>query len=506
MSDLKQFNDLSSWREDNITIESGEVFTLDFLDTRPNMFVIQNPNNVVLKCAISVIPRVKNYEFKVEKNTTETIGRPTPTNKIHILNTGDIGVSIKVFSVNTAFDMSVLKNMNVSIDSAIVETDGIVKGFESGVSIPSGNNSIGKIGFNDYAQVDIDSIKTYLSNLTNDSSTIKPYHTETAHNSRYILQILNGSYAKENIVKNIADCLSSNFENFIFNGENNSTLGSLLVKIAEKIVSDNSVGFSDLKTAVENIGISSVININEDALFKKTLVESREYIKKNIRTITSFKAFKDFNENQYIKVTTTAENVALNTAMPIEGNLKVDIMTGASTIYILTYTPTSGTALTKTLSQSAKELKLYNGGYYVKASVIYELINSNVGYKSGNTSYIETFERSSYSLSGALAKARHISDWYYSGVYEISGNSAKEIFDEYTNTAIPVKIMDRIENISLITGSSCYVDIFTNNTDYFSLLLNSANPIKELECEVYGLRIRNVDTNAISVNIVGGLY
>ena len=81
---MKQFNNLSTWREETVVVKGKECFDLNFRDTTPNMFVIQNPNNAELFVSISKIPTSKNYEFKIGKNCTDTLGRPTPTNRIYI--------------------------------------------------------------------------------------------------------------------------------------------------------------------------------------------------------------------------------------------------------------------------------------------------------------------------------------------------------------------------------------------------------------------------------------
>lgn len=160
MAYVEQFHNLSSWREDNLTIDPHEVGVLDLLDTAPNMFVIVNPNKALLKCAISTIPTAGNYEFKVEYNCSEVFGRPTATRKLYILNDSEVKASIKIFSVNKEFDPTVLKNMNVNLKDYEIQTDTQIRGFAEGVSLPSGKNMIGYVSLSD-------SDKNLLSNLPN---------------------------------------------------------------------------------------------------------------------------------------------------------------------------------------------------------------------------------------------------------------------------------------------------------------------------------------------------
>lgn len=160
MAYVEQFHNLSSWREDNLTIDPHEVGVLDLLDTAPNMFVVVNPNKALLKCAISTIPTGDNYEFKVEYNCSEVFGRPTATRKLYILNDSEVKASIKIFSVNKEFDPTVLKNMNVNLKDYEIQTDTQIRGFAEGVSLPSGKNMIGYVSLSD-------SDKNLLSNLPN---------------------------------------------------------------------------------------------------------------------------------------------------------------------------------------------------------------------------------------------------------------------------------------------------------------------------------------------------
>lgn len=145
MSSLQQFGKTSSWREDNITVESGEVGVIDFIDTKPNMFIVQNANSVDLRVGIAKIPTTTNYEFAVEKNSVQTLGKPTSTSKLYILNIGQAHATVKVFSIYDEFDLNVLKEVKLDINGASVVTDGIVKGFRSDVELPTGNNLLGRV-------------------------------------------------------------------------------------------------------------------------------------------------------------------------------------------------------------------------------------------------------------------------------------------------------------------------------------------------------------------------
>lgn len=157
---LIQFEKLSSWRENILEINAKGVGTLDFLDTHPNMFVMQNPNPTVAYVGITKTPTVNAYEFKVGNNSIDCFGIPTSTTKLMVYNDSDQTISVKIYSIFDDFDILVLKNMQSYIESATVVTDGIVKGFSSGVMLPSGNNHLGEVSLRNFANSDVSEIPT----------------------------------------------------------------------------------------------------------------------------------------------------------------------------------------------------------------------------------------------------------------------------------------------------------------------------------------------------------
>ena len=169
MEKLRQFNTSGYiWETNNISIEGGEVKEISLDNSKPNMFVLQNANPVDINISLSHIPTLYNYEFQVKANTTDTFGRPSSTTKVYLFNTGSTTANVKLFSVNDTFDMNILKNTNVNIDGATVtvEDNGVIKGFQAGVSLPSGNNTIGKVGLEN-------SVSNTLNTINNNLSTQK---------------------------------------------------------------------------------------------------------------------------------------------------------------------------------------------------------------------------------------------------------------------------------------------------------------------------------------------
>ena len=138
-----------SWRHQRVDISGHGVKTIHFMDTTPNMFMIQNPTDATLYIGITNIPTETHYEWKVNPNTSKTFGRPIACDEVFILNTTSEDVSINLFSVLDRFDLSLLADMTVSLDRSIaseIKGDGIIKGFGTGVSLPAGTKHIGEVG------------------------------------------------------------------------------------------------------------------------------------------------------------------------------------------------------------------------------------------------------------------------------------------------------------------------------------------------------------------------
>ena len=214
MEKLRQFNTSGYlWETNNITIEGGEVKEISLDNSKPNMFVLQNANPVDINISLSHIPTLYNYEFQVKANTTDTFGRPSSTTKVYLFNTGSVTANVKLFSVNDTFDMNILKNTNVNIDGATVtvEDNGVIKGFQAGVSLPSGTNTIGKVGLEDNVSNTLNTINSNLSEEKTNTGNISNMIDSIGELITYISYVL-GITGGQNTInyKNNADSLTIN--------------------------------------------------------------------------------------------------------------------------------------------------------------------------------------------------------------------------------------------------------------------------------------------------------
>ena len=177
------------WSHQEVKVSGNGLTTVYFDSSKPNMFMLQNPNNTVIHIGLSRIPTDKNYEFKIESNSSVTFGRPVPTDALYILNKGNVDVVVSLFSIYDKFDMSILQTLNVDLSKTPI-FDGIITGFGNGVSLPTGTNKIGK--------VDIDSLPEGTNIIGKVEQVYKPltmiYSDEVTEASLIDLSNRNANY------------------------------------------------------------------------------------------------------------------------------------------------------------------------------------------------------------------------------------------------------------------------------------------------------------------------
>lgn len=176
---MQSYKNISTWNEKNINIEPGEIYTVDYVNIEaPNMFAIINPDNAELKISISKIPTPYKYEFIIHGCSHDVFGRPTRTRQFYILNDSSVKAHVKIFSTYDKFNIEMLKAQYMSVESLKTVFDGIVRGFQSDVMLPSGTNTLGKVEpgtkflekFNEFLNKDdtmIGSLTEIIGKLTN---------------------------------------------------------------------------------------------------------------------------------------------------------------------------------------------------------------------------------------------------------------------------------------------------------------------------------------------------
>ena len=142
----KLTSQLSTWRKDNVECKKGNVSTLWFKDTQPNIMFIQNDSDTDLFVSIDHIPTRNDYAFKVKAHNNRLVARPYKTAQIYILNDSGTDITCTVWSIYDTFRPEMLNDFSVdkidiaseTLDEMISELryDGVVRGFANGVKVP----------------------------------------------------------------------------------------------------------------------------------------------------------------------------------------------------------------------------------------------------------------------------------------------------------------------------------------------------------------------------------
>lgn len=141
---MGQLTKASPWRKSIVEVAAFSNGELNFTDTHPNMFYINNEGADDLFISLSTTPTAQDYQFKAGGKKTSVFGQPFGTNTMYIYNPADHNVSITVWSYSGEFDMTLLKDFEIDAES--IKFDGIITGFASGAALPAGNNKIGNVG------------------------------------------------------------------------------------------------------------------------------------------------------------------------------------------------------------------------------------------------------------------------------------------------------------------------------------------------------------------------
>lgn len=118
-------NELSSWRKNLVECKKGEVTTLNFRDTRPNVMLVMNPSDNRILCNLDSIPTENHYDFRIKNHYARLIGKPVATSQVYFMNTGAEDVTLQVYSIyDKNFDPSWLTDFsieNVNLGSETVQ-------------------------------------------------------------------------------------------------------------------------------------------------------------------------------------------------------------------------------------------------------------------------------------------------------------------------------------------------------------------------------------------------
>ena len=141
MADKKTYTGLS---KNYATVPAFSITTIDYLDTKPNYFRVQNRGTTEIYCSTNNMPTTKHYDFAVAGKKMKMFAEPYNRTRLYIFNPSGSDVEIAVLSFQAEFEPLTLALSEIEVE--------MPKDFESSMAItsfnaplPTGNNKIGKV-------------------------------------------------------------------------------------------------------------------------------------------------------------------------------------------------------------------------------------------------------------------------------------------------------------------------------------------------------------------------
>ena len=156
MADKKTYTGLS---KNYATVPAFSITTIDYLDTKPNYFRVQNRGTTELYCSTNNMPTTKHYDFAVPGKKMKMFAEPYNRTRLYIFNPSGTDVEVAVLSFQAEFDPLTLALSEIEVEvPSNFETSTAITSFNA--SLPTGNNKIGKVEVtNGVSSADITSIK-----------------------------------------------------------------------------------------------------------------------------------------------------------------------------------------------------------------------------------------------------------------------------------------------------------------------------------------------------------
>ena len=477
------FRDFSSWREQTVKIKQG-LNEIDFIDTKPNMFIIQNDSSYSLKVSLSRASNDENYEFEIPKTTTKPIGRPLPVGKIYIWLDANMEFSIKIYSIQDTFDIEILNSPLISLDGAEVKTDGLVKGFGKGVSLPTGNNNIGK--------VDIESISDSVKTFFNEN------HLEDINkwNNLMALETINNVTNLRNVVNGLEE-VALNIQN--------------LVKSFLKVETSISVNGAVISTGASNTTFSTnnwfdmwlenknyCLKVNDFSSKTECEVSAQGYYNGTLEQKHSIAYFKlEVIQNDKVKLSVYNNQ---EESYPSKTYTMETITDASQNKYVTTH-------------------EVFNDLVDWLWSIYPPTIESEGYFKSINfstTKQTYTYESESsqayHTYSGAFAnipKAISIES-EFNGIYTVNKSIGVNICSPIHTEQVPIKIMDKIEFISNLSDTKVIeITLYYSFGNYVKVTLAPNDYISDINMPIYniGVKIKDfAEGDTANISLYGGLY
>ena len=147
-----------------VTVAPYSTTRIDYNDTKPNYYRVQNLGKGTIYCGTSHIPTVNNYDFLCYKESIKMYAEPFNRNALYIYNPTGSEISAIVLSFSAEFDplTLALSEINLDLSAQEIALSTNISSFES--PLPQGTNTIGSVNIVGNALTKLDEIKTALEN------------------------------------------------------------------------------------------------------------------------------------------------------------------------------------------------------------------------------------------------------------------------------------------------------------------------------------------------------
>ena len=174
MADKKAYSALT---KNTYTIPAGSVYTVDYLDTKPNYFRVQNQGTTALYCATGFIPKLNKYDFVAPAGGMKLYAEPFRQSRLYVFNPSTEDVRCTVLSFTAEFDplTLALSDMELDLSGTTLEANTVISGFSS--PLPNGYNNIGTVNG---SSVYVDEIHGI------DDTVVEKFRTQTGESLTYL--------------------------------------------------------------------------------------------------------------------------------------------------------------------------------------------------------------------------------------------------------------------------------------------------------------------------------
>ena len=145
MSNKDRFS-FSSMRKDQVKVPAYGYATIQYADSFPNYFRVQNAGKAKVLCGTAVIPSPGRYDFQAPPEGLQMYAEPNKRSRLYLYNPSGTACECTVLAFEAPFDPLALAlgGMEVRINTEGLSISTEITAFDS--PLPAGSNKIGNVG------------------------------------------------------------------------------------------------------------------------------------------------------------------------------------------------------------------------------------------------------------------------------------------------------------------------------------------------------------------------